>query len=66
MNLHIRGPRSGMCVHSHRNSPQSTEEGQLSAPAYSILKAISRGAWVAQSVERPTLDFGPGHDLTGL
>ena len=21
------------------------------------------GAWVAQSVERPTLDFGSGHDL---
>ena len=24
--------------------------------------ANSRGAWVAQSVERPTLDFGSGHD----
>ena len=23
----------------------------------------SRGSWVAQSVERPTLDFGSGHDL---
>ena len=23
-----------------------------------------RGAWVAQSVEWPTLDFGSGHDLT--
>ena len=23
-----------------------------------------RGAWVAQLVERPTLDFGSGHDLT--
>ena len=22
------------------------------------------GAWVAQSVEHPTLDFGSGHDLT--
>ena len=22
------------------------------------------GAWVAQSVRRPTLDFGSGHDLT--
>ena len=22
-----------------------------------------RGAWVAQSVKRPTLDFGSGHDL---
>ena len=21
------------------------------------------GAWVAQSVKRPTLDFGSGHDL---
>ena len=24
------------------------------------------GAWVAQSVKPPTLDFGPGHDLTIL
>ena len=23
-----------------------------------------RGTWMAQLVERPTLDFGPGHDLT--
>ena len=23
-----------------------------------------RGAWVAQSVKRPTLHFGSGHDLT--
>ena len=23
-----------------------------------------RGSWVAQSVERPTLDFSPGYDLT--
>ena len=23
-----------------------------------------RGAWVAQLVERPTLDFGSGHELT--
>ena len=25
---------------------------------------ISRGAWGAQSVKRPTLDFGSGRDLT--
>ena len=25
---------------------------------------LSQGAWVAQSVKRPTLDFGSGHDLT--
>ena len=24
---------------------------------------LFRGAWVAQSVEHPTLDFGSGHDL---
>ena len=23
-----------------------------------------RGAWVAQSIKRPTLDFSSGHDLT--
>ena len=27
-------------------------------------KALMRGTWVAQSVKRPTLDFGPGQDLT--
>ena len=26
-------------------------------------KCLYRGAWVAQSVKRPTLDFGSGHDL---
>ena len=32
------------------------------------LNHLSWGAWVAQSVEHPTLDFGPGHDprLMGL
>ena len=25
---------------------------------------INGGAWVAQSVKRPALDFGSGHDLT--
>ena len=25
---------------------------------------IPRGAWVAQSINHPTLDFGSGHDLT--
>ena len=25
---------------------------------------VSRGAWVAQSVKRLTLDFGSSHDLT--
>ena len=25
---------------------------------------MMRGAWVAQSTGRPTLDFGSGHDLT--
>ena len=24
---------------------------------------LQRGAWMAQSAERPTLDFGSGHDL---
>ena len=34
------------------------------AQVYSILKKrTSRGAWVAQSVEHQTLDFGSGHDL---
>ena len=32
-------------------------------PAYGKI-GISRGAWVAQSVECPTLAFGSGHDLT--
>ena len=32
-------------------------------PVHSRDQKGSRGAWVAQSVERPTLDFGSGHDL---
>ena len=27
------------------------------------LKSDGRGAWVAQSVKHPTLDFSSGHDL---
>ena len=34
-------------------------------PFNEMLKNIlGRGTWVAQSVERLTLDFGSGHDLT--
>ena len=35
----------------------------LSSPIY-LKKIKSRGTWVAQSVEHPTLDLGSGHDLT--
>ena len=31
---------------------------------YLAIKTKSWGAWVAQSVEYLTLDFGSGHDLT--
>ena len=31
----------------------------------SLEKWTKRGAWVAQSVKRPTLSFSSGHDLTG-
>ena len=31
-----------------------------------IIKIVLGGVWVAQSVERSTLDFGSGHDLTVL
>ena len=31
-----------------------------------VKKFISKGAWVAQSVKHPTLDFSPGHDLRGM
>ena len=34
----------------------------LAQTAYSK-SLILRGAWEAQSVKRPTLDFGSGHDL---
>ena len=30
---------------------------------YTWDKTVQRGAWVAQSVKRPTLNFGSGHDL---
>ena len=29
-----------------------------------ILRIMIQGAWMAQSVERQTLNFGSGHDLT--
>ena len=29
-----------------------------------MVKIFCRGAWVAQSVKCPTLDFGSSHDLT--
>ena len=33
-------------------------------PLFNVLKKDVRGAWVAQSVKRLTLDFGSGRDLT--
>ena len=29
-----------------------------------FFRSNTRGAWVAQSVKHPALDFGSGHDLT--
>ena len=34
----------------------------LRSPA--VKNNLSRGAWVVQSVQRLTLDFGSGHDVT--
>ena len=34
------------------------------AELYDSRRRDRRGAWVAQSVKHPTLDFGSGHDLT--
>ena len=33
-------------------------------PVGHLKLSIRRGAWVAQLVNCPTLDFGSGHDLT--
>ena len=35
--------------------------GTFSKPPF---EGVGVGSWVAQLVERPPLDFGPGHDLT--
>ena len=44
-----------------KNEIQSTKTYHMPS---SLLKATQRApAWVAQSVERPALDFGSGHEL---
>ena len=47
--------------------PQETFP-QVSLPAHlsisGLEKAVVWGAWVAQSVKPPPLDFSSGHDLT--
>ena len=51
----------------------SQGELQKYVPSHMLFKSLTtppsrrihaQGAWVAQSVKRPTLGFGPGHDLT--
>ena len=53
-----------LCSHGHSVFARA---GHLRAFRHGCMKkfCLSRGAWVAQSTERPTLDFGSGHDLTG-
>ena len=36
----------------------------IQGPQGISFKSENRGAWVAQSIKRPTPDFGSGHDLT--
>ena len=38
-------------------------EGVKELSGVSFIKALIQGAWMAQLVKRPTLDFGSGHDL---
>ena len=45
-----------MCFHKPSKLTSSISKPSL------LLKNEYRGAWRAQSVERPTLDFGSGHD----
>ena len=44
-------------------SPESRIRA-LATTSQSLKKQVG-GAWVAQSVKQPTLDFDSGHDLTG-
>ena len=47
------------------NYPPNRDTNRQTFIISQVLRARnSRGTWVAQPVERPTLDFGSGHDLT--
>ena len=58
---------SSYCPHTSKLAPNSrhtarnfkSASGLLTFTAYNLR---TRGAWVAQLVERPTSDFGSGHD----
>ena len=58
-----------MCRNTRRIASQHTvgmteADGEVRRKTRSLLNVCRRGAWVAESVDCPTLDFGSGHDLT--
>ena len=56
-----------MYVHIQRVKNDQSVEGvselTLSETRF-IIKLIIRGSWIVESVKRPTLGFGSGHDFT--
>ena len=59
----------GVCGTSGTGCPslrETPELAQASSEQVGICQSLkcTWGAWVAQSVKRPTLDIGSGHDLT--
>ena len=53
-------------AHAHNGIPLSNKKEQITCTCNNtdVKDSMLRGARVAQSVKRPALDFGSGHDLT--
>ena len=56
------GPDSQLCCPPAPPAPPQPLPSP--SPALVLRRQKPRGAWVAQSVEHPTVDLGSGHDLT--
>ena len=71
----MTGPRDvSTCITTTHNNMDGSQTGPWGEEAshrrirhtafyMKFKKGKQQGAWVAQSVKRPTLDFGSGHDL---
>ena len=60
----LLSPRGTLLVASERLVPYSITYRYATSIYLGASKEIVRGAWVAQSVKHPTLDFSSGCDLT--
>ena len=66
MRINAEDCLQGATLHNHQRKDKDREgnlKPQINNRTQTIKDAEYRGAWVAPSVKRPTLDFGAGHDL---